>query len=501
MPVNSTHPDYASNCDSWQRIRDVVLGDAAINAGGKKYVARLDSQTDQEFQAYVNRGFFYNATARTVSGYIGLIFRRDPVLLLPDKSAALHAVLKGVVNDVDLLGTTLDSYSRNVISSVICVGRAGTLVDWHGEGENRAYLSLYSAESILNWRQIRIDGHVKLSLVVLAESAPGQPKDNDPFVVHGISQLRVLKLVPVQSPHPDPRPLTPALSPEGARVSGFQYVVEIWQLLPASDNAEKMEWRLVRSLTPTRLGKPLSTIPFIFHGPSHSRPDVEKSPIEDIVAANLDHYRLNTDYKHGMHFTPLPTAFVTGFDKASNLRIGSTTAWVTDTLGATAGYLEFKGDGLMTFEWALDRVERLLTVLGSRLLESPKRVSESAAALAIRQAGESSIIASISTSVTASMNAVLRWVYWWHSTEAKPEDVTPELLNTGFDSNLLSATEIQARVAAWQSGAISQDTLLHNLRTGEILPSARTNEQELELIRKEPAPAAVASVANAAPAA
>ena len=41
-------------------------------------------------------------------------------------------------------------------------------------------------------------------------------------------------------------------------------------------------------------------------------------------------------------------------------------------------------------------------------------------------------------------------------------------------------------VSAWQSGAISRDTLLHNLRTGEILPPARTNEQELELIRKEP---------------
>jgi len=27
-------------------------------------------------------------------------------------------------------------------------------------------------------------------------------------------------------------------------------------------------------------------------------------------------------------------------------------------------------------------------------------------------------------------------------------------------------------VAAWQSTTISQDTLLHNLRTGEILPSA-----------------------------
>jgi len=36
---------------------------------------------------------------------------------------------------------------------------------------------------------------------------------------------------------------------------------------------------------------------------------------------------------------------------------------------------------------------------------------------------------------------------------------------------------------AWQSGAISRDTLLHNLRTGEILPAARTNEQEVELIK------------------
>ncbi len=82
--------------------------------------------------------------------------------------------------------------------------------------------------------------------------------------------------------------------------------------------------------------------------------------MEDIVAANLDHYRLNTDYKHGMHFTALPTAFVTGFDKGTQLKIGSTTAWVTETVGATAQFLEFQGDGLMSLERALDRTERLL---------------------------------------------------------------------------------------------------------------------------------------------
>ena len=86
MPVNSTHPDYDGQLDSWGRIRDVLEGDATIKARGEKYLARLDSQSDEEFRAYVDRGFFYNATARTVSGYIGLSFRRDPVLLLPEAS-------------------------------------------------------------------------------------------------------------------------------------------------------------------------------------------------------------------------------------------------------------------------------------------------------------------------------------------------------------------------------------------------------------------------------
>src|ERR1043165_7761748 len=105
MPVNSTHPEYDANLPCWERIRDVLLGDTAVKRAGEKYVARLDSQSESEFEAYVDRGFFYNATARTVSGYIGMIFRRDAVLQIPEKSAGVQAVFKNFVNDVDLLGT------------------------------------------------------------------------------------------------------------------------------------------------------------------------------------------------------------------------------------------------------------------------------------------------------------------------------------------------------------------------------------------------------------
>jgi hypothetical protein len=46
-----------------------------------------------------------------------------------------------LLNDVDLLGTTLDSYAKNIIADVVSLGRAGTLIDWQGGKENRAYVA------------------------------------------------------------------------------------------------------------------------------------------------------------------------------------------------------------------------------------------------------------------------------------------------------------------------------------------------------------------------
>jgi hypothetical protein len=202
---------------------------------------------------------------------------------------------------------------------------------------------------------------------------------------------------------------------------------------------------------------------------------------------NLDHYRLDADFKHGLHFTALPTAWVSGFDKGSSLRIGSSTAWVSETPGAAAGFLEFTGQGLTTFERAMDRDERLMAVLGTRLLEDQKKVGETAQAIELRQSGEYSVLGSLAGSVSESLTQVLRWVYWWNSTEAVPDAVTDgEVLikvNTDFSTKGMDSTELQAVVAAWQSGAISRDTMFELFRKGEILPDGRTNQDEEALIR------------------
>ena len=53
---------------------------------------------------------------------------------------------------------------------------------------------------------------------------------------------------------------------------------------------------------------------------------------------------------------------------------------------------------------------------------------------------------------------------------------------------LLAGREIQALVLAWLSSAISQETVLHQMERGGVLPAGRTAEEEIALIRANPPP-------------
>ena len=164
MPVNSTHPEYDASLPAWLRARDVLAGEDAVKSGTVRYVPRLDSQTDDEYAAYLARGAFFNATARTADGYVGLVCRRPPFIKVPEATSAIGKALREFLNDADMLGTPLGGYGQGIVSEVIAVGRVGTLVDWEGSVENRVYLSRYAAEDILNWRTERINGRNLLTM-------------------------------------------------------------------------------------------------------------------------------------------------------------------------------------------------------------------------------------------------------------------------------------------------------------------------------------------------
>jgi len=129
------------------------------------------------------------------------------------------------------------------------------------------------------------------------------------------------------------------------------------------------------------------------------------------------------------------------------------------------------------------------------LLETQQGVGETVEAIELKESGENSILGTLAACVSMSLTQVLRWAYWWNSTEAMPDDVSNEdvviELNTDYSTRGLTANEIVAIVQAWQTGALSRDSMLDIFRRGEVLPEGRTNEEEVRLIavgKPEPAP-------------
>src|SRR3974390_779111 len=137
MAVTATHPDYVAASVEWSRARDVLAGEDAVKAGGEKYLPRLDSQTDEEFAAYVQRASYFHASARTPEAYLRLMFRGPPFVKLPADSAGVGRAMAVFQNDADMLGTTLTGYAKVVVGDAIGLGRAGTLVDWEDQVEQR----------------------------------------------------------------------------------------------------------------------------------------------------------------------------------------------------------------------------------------------------------------------------------------------------------------------------------------------------------------------------
>jgi hypothetical protein len=426
VDVNSTHPDYDVMAQQWSRARDVIAGEDAVKGAGEKYLPRLDSQSEEEYGAYKARASFFGATARTLEEYLDLIFHRAPVLSSPNTD-----VLRTFASDCDRWGTSFAQYARRVVSEVLSVGRAGSLVLWD-DAAKRPWVSLWRAEEIVNWSIEWVGQRVVLTRVVL--------KDGD--------RLRQFRLEGAECVH-----------------ETFVQVDGIWTL------EERIGLK--------RDGVALPFIPFVFHGPRGSLPERSKLPLADIITENLDHYRLDADYKHGLHFAALPTAWVSGFDKAAPLRIGSSTAWVSEVPGASAGFLEFTGAGLAHLERAMEKVERRMSLLGARMLEGGEGNADGASS-----EGEMFGLASIVANLNASLSRVLQLAQWWVEGGEVDAQSASFAVNTDLGARAMSGEEITAVVAAWRSGAISRDSMLERLKRGEVLPDGRSVAQERALIHR-----------------
>jgi hypothetical protein len=472
--VNTTHKDFDHFEPKWKRVRDALAGQDAVHKAGEAYLPRLNDQDDADYRAYVKRAGFYNASWRTTAGLLGMMFRKGPTVELP-------AQVEALAEDIDMAGTSLETFARKTALEILGPSRVGLMVD-HPKVETtgpitlaaaqsqglRPMLKLYRAESIINWRYERIANHWRLSMVVLKETVD---EPDGEFKAKEVDQWRVLDL----------------------DESGF-YRQRVFRKRKTGGKAEG-EFELIDEFWPVMRGLNMREIPFAIVGPDGIDSELDEPAQIDLIDVNLSHYRTNADYEHGCHFTGLPTLFLAGFQNqdgsAPTFRIGSQAAVVATDPNAKGEYIEFTGQGLTSLKENLDRKEQQMAVLGARMVAEEKRVAETATTAAIHRTGENSVLASIASAVSEALEWALSMMAEWVGV-AGP---VVYQLNRDFNPAMLGAQEMTALLKAVQSGELSSESFFDLLQRADVVDSELTYEEERERIDAQ-APSRPALAAN-----
>lgn len=471
--VKTRHKGYDFYAPKWQRCRDVVSGQDAVHAAGTRYLPILKDQELSEYLAMVQRTPFYNATWRTIAGFIGMLYRKPPTLEVP------KAVEK-LLEDVTMSGINFHTFAQDCTLEDLEVSRLGVLVDHPAYKLNpdgtalsiaqaeaagqRPSMQQYKAESIINWDYSRINNKTVLSQVRLLEIVTVKKSE---FESEEETHIRVLDLVQGES--------------------GYTYRVRVFM--------EDTEAQIGEDVYPLMNGKPLDFIPFYFIGPDGTDGTLDDPILIDLVDLNLKHYMVSADYEHGCHMTGLPTPVVSGyareFDQAgqpieSKFYIGSTTAWVFPDANAKASFLEFTGTGLGALEKNLDRKEAQMAAIGARMLAPEKTGVEAAETLAMRHNGENSILAAIAIAVSEGLTKALKVFCEWAgqpSTNVKFE-ISREFIPLIADAQLL--TQLMALV---QGGHMDAESLFDWLKRADLIDHDLTFEEMQARIDAMPPPA------------
>lgn len=436
--ISNFSKHFASRKLQWSKVRHAIEGEDQIKMMGKAYLPQPSGMTIKEFNNYKERAMFYGVAERTLRGMTGMVQRKAPEIVIPDK---MKSFMEKTTSDGHSFVMFLDELTRESLS----IGRSGILVDHFPNAtvNDLPHLCTYKAEDITEWKEEKIDGIKKLTRVVLRD-------ETESTIDSDAMEYLELSLV------------------EGV------YTVQRYKIVMA--NREEVRMDIGELVTPQVAGKSLDYIPFFFVNAYDLRPEINKPPFLDLVNMNISHYRNSADYEHALYMTAQPTPWVAGVmsEDSKPKSIGPSTIWYLSE-GGSAGLLEFTGKGISAQQQAMKDKEDRMAALGARMIAENANRNETVDTARLRGRGEMSLLLSVVTTIEAALLSILKLVAEWSGT---PSESIIVKMNRDFVETRMSHQEITALVNAWQMGAISHSTLVDNYKRGEIVPLDRTAEQE-----------------------
>ncbi|WP_288484788.1 DUF4055 domain-containing protein [uncultured Novosphingobium sp.] len=434
MDINKPHSDIACHHERWDINADVTGGHYPVKAKGRKYLPRAYSeQTPEEYQAFKDHVSFYPAANRTLTGLLGLMFRRAPVL---ENNGIIESSLK---NAITRDGKTINDLAKEVARSYLRTAYHGLLVD-HPAGSAtsageaieqgiRPYVLQYPAHALLELRRGLVGNRQGLTYVRVLDDE---------------ETVRVLELL-----------------------QGI-YTVTIWRKIDETFVPDA-------PITPRRNGQPLSEIPFVLISEDDALTP-EPSIMDHVVQLNLDHYRTQGLLTSCHMFISTPMLFAKGLQKneIDQLTLSPGAILACEDWEADMKWVAPSGDGIPSLERQLERTEDKLAVVASRILARQKAVAEAAETEALRQGAENSVLASIANHISAKITQALQLVaLWTDGSEVHYQ------LNTDYLPAKMDASEISSLFTVYQGGGMSFESFFYALRDRGVHNETLTLNEEL----------------------
>ena len=157
--------------------------------------------------------------------------------------------------------------------------------------------------------------------------------------------------------------------------------------------------------------------------------------------------------------------------------MGNGVKWSNVSSDATFGILQPDGNS-DALRISLQDDEQRMAALGAEALKPRVSGAESAEAKSLDQVAQNSTTANVAITVSEAITKAINFAAMWMGSS----ELAEYSMNTDYNPTGMSAQNLTALLAAWQSSAISYDTFYENLQRGEIASTERTAEDEQALI-------------------
>ena len=445
---DKSKPDY--ECDAYTRMAEPILfvrtvygGTRTVRGVGKALLPKHPSEEQEDYQRRLERAVFYNATKRTVTGLVGMIFRKEPQWdELPPPRTAEESL------NIDMCGHDISVYTRMLAADAMIDGHTWVVVDMpradrapasaadEREMGLRPYWVQVKAQDAINVQWGLQDGKPRIRMFAYKYT---KTEESGEFGEDVLEVIRVLRPGSAQD---------------------FYRTEDGWQ----ADEPVVVS---------------LPYVPVAFVPANETAPYESEPPLLDLAYENIDHYQIRSDHRHAAMFASTPMPVFSGMAR-EDVEWGANRALFLPDPEASATMLESSGASLASTRQDLKDSEGRMASYGLQMLVGEKRAAETEQAKLIGKAESDSTLAAMARGIQDGINVALAIHADW--TKTNPAALA---LNMDFHEAPLDASTVSSLSNMVARGHLSLETMWTALVSGEVLPDTFDPELERERIEAE----------------